>query len=65
MKKPTKKQQEKIDAARIQRAVNGVQIPMMQICKVYAHAEKLIAEGADDVALAAGIREFMAAPVAA
>ena len=49
----------KADAARIQRAVTGILIPMTSIVRVYAHAEKLIAEGADDIQLASGIRAFM------
>jgi hypothetical protein len=56
--KRTKKQQN-IDAARIQRAVTGILIPMTSITRVYAHAEKLIADGADDVQLANGIYEFL------
>jgi hypothetical protein len=58
MAKRTKKQ-EAADAARIQRAVTGMLIPMMTIPKLYAHAEKLIADGADDAQLAAGIRRFL------
>jgi hypothetical protein len=49
----------KADAARIQRAVTGLLIPLTSITRVYAHAEKLIADGADDEALAAGIRQFL------
>jgi hypothetical protein len=55
MKKRTSKQ----DAARIQRAVTGLTISMMSITRVYAHAEKLIAEGATDDQLKAGIRNFL------
>ncbi|SDK43142.1 hypothetical protein [Bradyrhizobium ottawaense] len=51
--------QSKVDAARIQRAVTGILIPMTSITRVYAHAEKLIAEGADDDHLANGIRVFL------
>jgi hypothetical protein len=58
--KRTKKQQA-IDDARIQRAVSGMLIPMLSIPKIYAHAEKLIAEGADDEQLANGVRAFLAA----
>jgi hypothetical protein len=46
-------------AARIQRAVVGIIIPIMAINDVYQHAEKLIGDGADDAALAAGIRKFL------
>ena len=55
MKKRTSKQ----DAARIQRAVTGLMISMMSITRVYAHAEQLIAEGANDDQLKAGIRNFL------
>jgi hypothetical protein len=55
-----KPKQSDIDAARIQRAVTGILIPMTSIIRVYAHAEKLIGEGADDIALANGIRAFVA-----
>lgn len=48
-------------AARIQRAVTGHVIDMMAIPRVYAHAEKLIDEGADDAELAAGIAKFLGA----
>jgi hypothetical protein len=34
-------------------------ISMMSITRVYAHAEKLIAEGATDDQLKAGIRNFL------
>jgi hypothetical protein len=54
-----KKRTSKADAARIQRAVTGLLIPMMTIAKLYAHAEQLIADGADDAALAAGIRQYL------
>ena len=59
MKKRTKKQQA-ADAARIQRAVTGMLIPMMSIPEVYAHAEKLIADGADDEQMGNGVRAFFA-----
>ncbi|MGX9944910.1 hypothetical protein ACTG4Q_20830 [Bradyrhizobium denitrificans] len=54
------KKQEAADAARIQRAVTGMLIPMTSIPKLYAHAEKLIADGADDEQLANGVRAFFA-----
>lgn len=47
--------------ARIQRAVTGMIIPMMAIPDLYRHAEQLIADGADDEALATGVRKFMGA----
>jgi hypothetical protein len=53
------KKQKNIDAARIQRAVTGILIPMTSITRVYAHAEKLIANGADDVELVNGIRAIL------
>jgi hypothetical protein len=54
-----KKRTSKKDAARIQRAVTGLLIPMMTIPKLYAHAEQLIADGADDDQLAVGVRKFL------
>jgi hypothetical protein len=56
--KRTKKQKD-IDAARIQRAVTGILIPMTSITRVYAHAEKLIANGSDDIELVNGIRAIL------
>ncbi|TYO65480.1 hypothetical protein FXV83_16220 [Bradyrhizobium hipponense] len=56
--KRTKKQQA-ADAARIQRAVTGILIPMTSIPRVYAHAEKLIANGCDDTELVNGIRSIL------
>jgi hypothetical protein len=58
----TVRRQSSITAARIQRAVNGIQIPMTLVVRVYAHAERLIASGADDEQLIAGIRQFLDAP---
>jgi hypothetical protein len=55
----TKRKQAKIDQARIQRAVTGLILSMGSIPRIYAHAEKLIADGADDTALAKGIRIFL------
>ncbi len=57
------KAQQKIDADRIQRAITGVILSMTAIPRIYAHAEKLIAEGADDAQLKAGIRQFVGEPV--
>ena len=37
----------------------GVQINIMDIPKVFAEGERLIAEGVDDIALAEGIRAFV------
>lgn len=51
--------QDKINAARIQRAITGLLIPIMIIPKLYKHAEGLIAAGADDAQLASGIRAFL------
>jgi hypothetical protein len=56
--KRTKKQKD-IDATRIQRAVTGILIPMTSITRVYAHAEKLIENGADDIELVNGIRAIL------
>jgi hypothetical protein len=50
-----------VNEVRIQRAVTGMIIPIMAIPDLYRHAEKLIADGADDEALAAGVRKFMGA----
>jgi hypothetical protein len=52
--------QSKVNEARIQRAVTGMLIPMLSIPKVYAHAEKLIGQGADDEQLTNGVRAFLA-----
>ena len=57
MKKPRQKD---INAARIQRAVTRILIPMTRICAVYAHAESLISSGATDDELRAGISAFLA-----
>jgi hypothetical protein len=50
-----------VNAARIQRAVTGLQIPMMQITTLYKLAEQRIAEGATDLELAATCAAFIAA----
>ncbi|WP_316196636.1 hypothetical protein [Bradyrhizobium sp. SZCCHNS3053] len=55
------KKQEKLDAARIQKAVTGFLIPMLHIPKIYAHAEKLIGEGVSDEQLRNGVAAYMAA----
>ena len=47
---------------RIQKAVTGIIINTMDIPRVYKHAEKLIAEGADDAQLRAGICKFTGHP---
>ena len=43
-----KSKQDKINAARIQCAVTGLQIPMMQIPALYRYMEQALAMGADD-----------------
>ena len=48
-----------INEVRIQRAVTGMLIPMTSIPALYRHAEQLIADGADDAQLAAGLRKFL------
>jgi hypothetical protein len=48
------------NAARIQRAVTGLQIPMMQITALYNVAEQRIAQGATDQELAEACRAFIA-----
>jgi len=55
------KKQDKIDAARIQRAVTGLMIPMMVIPKLYSYLKQRIAEGADDTQLAAAAQHFVEA----
>jgi hypothetical protein len=45
--------------ARIQVAITGMIIPIMTIPPLYDHALELIADGADDEQLAAGLRKFM------
>lgn len=61
MKRQTKA--EKLTDARIEaayrRSCSGVQIDIMKIGSVFEHGRKLIAGGHDDVALAAGLREFV------
>jgi hypothetical protein len=46
MKHNTKR--DKINAARIQRAVTGLQIPMLQMPALYRHMEQALAMGADE-----------------
>ncbi len=54
---------QKAARARVERAYyatcSGVQIDIMDISKVFAVGEKVIAEGADDVTLAATIVAFV------
>lgn len=38
---------------------SGIQINIMDICKVYARGRELIAQGADDSTLGAGILEYV------
>jgi hypothetical protein len=54
------KKAEKIATARIQRAVTGLQIPMMSIVALNRVLETRIAEGATDDQLAIFAREFIA-----
>jgi hypothetical protein len=56
-----KSQAKRVRETRIQRAVTGLQIPMTRIVALYAHAEKLIDDGADDAALVQGIRDHLGA----
>lgn len=62
-RKPTPKQQKKLDGQRIELAyrkvANGVQINMMDIPKVWEVGEKAIADGADDAALEKAIHDFV------
>ena len=62
-RKPTPKQQKKLDDKRIEQAyykvADGVQIDMMAIPKVFKVGEKAIAEGADDAALEKAIADFV------
>lgn len=55
----TSKKQDKINAARIQRAIFGLQIPMMQIQKIYKTLEQLVANGASDEELAASAKNLV------
>ncbi len=52
---------DKIIDARIQRAVCNIPIPIMKLSDVSAFAKTKIAEGLDDVALAASIRAYVEA----
>ncbi|WP_315740071.1 MULTISPECIES: hypothetical protein [unclassified Bradyrhizobium] len=56
------KRQQKIDADRIQRAITGMILSMTAIPRIYAHAEKLIEDGATDEQLKAGIRQYLGEP---
>jgi hypothetical protein len=47
------------DATRIQRAVIGFQIPMMQITALYKHLETAIENGATDPELVEACRAFL------
>jgi hypothetical protein len=49
----------KADAARIQRAVTGFQIPMMQIPALYKRLEAAIENGATDPELVEACRAFL------
>jgi hypothetical protein len=49
-------------ADRIQRAITGLIISIGSIPRIYAHAEMLIEEGADDAQLTRGIRDFVGHP---
>lgn len=64
MAKVSAKAQQKKDDARINRvyvaSCQNVQIPMLDIPKVFAVGRKAIAEGADDEVLKAKIVEFVA-----
>jgi hypothetical protein len=46
---------------RIQRAVTGLLVPLLQVTALYRFAEQRIAEGATDEQLAASCAEFIAA----
>lgn len=62
-RKPTPKQQKKLDDKRIEQAyykvADGVQIDMMAIPKVFKVGESAIAQGADDAALEKAIADFV------
>ena len=62
-RKPTAKQQAKLNEARVNRAYStrcsGVQINVMDIGKVFKEGEKAIAEGADDQVLGDRIAAFV------
>jgi hypothetical protein len=53
------KRRNKINEARIQRAINGLLIPMAQIVPLYALLEQQVAEGADDAWLAKVAHDFI------
>lgn len=57
MRKPTMKQIDKLIEASFYRVANGVQIPIMDIGKVFAAGRAAIAEGRD---LDTAIREIVA-----
>ncbi|MGJ4945129.1 hypothetical protein ACQR1W_31525 [Bradyrhizobium sp. HKCCYLS1011] len=58
IKRKTAKQK-KAEADRIQRAITGMMLSVLAIPRIYAHAEKLIDEGATDEQLRAGIRQYI------
>ena len=57
-----KRRQQEIDR-RIDHAFrtrcNGIPVPMLSISKIFDHGRQLIAQGADDAALADGIAAFV------
>jgi hypothetical protein len=62
MKKRISKQEklaENLINERIQRAINRLQIPMMQISKLAEHARAMIAQGATDEQLRDGVVQFL------
>lgn len=59
-RKPTAKQQKKIDDARVTRAygrvAHGVQVPIMSTVAIMRAGQEAIAAGADDAALDAAVK---------
>lgn len=54
------KSAERVNTARIQRAITGLQIPMMSIVRLGKCCDQWIAEGASDEQLAANCAAFVA-----
>ena len=62
-RKPTPKQQQKIDANRVSnaysRTCNGIQVPMQKIPDIFAAGHAAIAAGADDTVLEQAVRAYV------
>lgn len=61
--KPRKTKAEKLAEARVDRAYraacSGIQVPMLELPKIFAHGLARVAAGDDDAALAASVRAYV------